>query len=79
MSVKQKPDGPFVVCVETGDYPASLQRWKIYRVLSDAEAAQHGQLRITDESGEDYLFPQQYFAFVDLPANLQELYIRSGA
>jgi hypothetical protein len=30
---------------------------KIYQVLPDEEAAQDGDLRVVDESGEDYLYP----------------------
>ena len=57
----------FVVCVKNRGYEASLERCKIYCVLSDAHAAKHGQIRITDESGEDYLYPQDFFAPIELP------------
>ena len=57
----------FVVCLETGDYPVSLERWKVYRVLQDAEVERHGQLRVIDESGEDYVYPEAWFAPVQLP------------
>lgn len=66
--------GRFAVCVDNRKYPASLERWKIYRVLSDRDAARHGQVRVVDESGEDYLFPATYFQFVELPASLRRLY-----
>ena len=68
----------FAVCIETGDYPASLQRWKIYRVLNDADAEQSGQLRVVDESGEDYLFPRGYFASIDLPRKIEDLYVNAA-
>ena len=45
----------FVVCVENSEYPASLELHKIYRALPDKDAAREGDLRIVDESGEDYL------------------------
>jgi hypothetical protein len=67
----------FAVCIETGDYPASLQRWKIYRVLDDIEATRLGQLRVVDESGDDYLFPTQYFARVDLSRELEDIYLKA--
>jgi len=51
----QRPN--FVVCVDNSDYPASLELHKIYRVLSDEDAAEDGDLRVVDESGEDYLYP----------------------
>ena len=55
------------ICVDNTDYPASLELRKIYRVLSDAEADRDGDLRVIDESGEDYLYPADYFVIVDFP------------
>lgn len=52
----------YAVCVDNGGYPASLELHKIYKVLPDGEAAKDGDLRIVDESGEDYLFPAACFA-----------------
>jgi hypothetical protein len=68
----------FAVCVETGDYPASLELWKIYRVIDDADAERHSQLRVVDESGEDYLYPHEYFRAIDLPRDLESLYRRQA-
>jgi predicted RNase H-like HicB family nuclease len=56
----------FALCLENAGYPASLERWKIYRFFEDADAATHGQVRVVDESGEDYLFPREYFAPIAL-------------
>lgn len=57
----------FVICVDNGEYPASLELHKIYRILPDKDAQADGDLRIIDESGEDYLFPADYFIPIDLP------------
>ncbi len=57
----------FVVCIKNKDYTASLELRKLYRVLSDPSAAKLGQLRVIDESGEDYLYPQDYFVPIHLP------------
>ena len=57
----------FVICVDNADYPASLERRKIYRVMADREALALGQIRVIDESGEDYLYPTSCFVEVDLP------------
>jgi len=57
----------FAVCVRNDGYAASLERRKLYQVLPDALASEHGQLRVIDESGEDYLYPQDYFLLVALP------------
>jgi hypothetical protein len=56
-----------MVCLRNDGYEVSLERLKIYAALPDADAARHGQVRIIDESGEDYLFPAKYFAAVELP------------
>jgi hypothetical protein len=56
-----------VVCVNNEDYPASLERRKIYVALRDAGAEKHGLLRIIDESGEDYLYPKSLFRAIALP------------
>jgi len=57
----------FVTCIDNGEYPASLELGKIYRALPDENAQANGDLRIIDESGEDYLFPSKYFIPVELP------------
>lgn len=58
----------FVVCIRNDGYEVSLERHKIYQVLSDRQATKHGQVRIIDESGEDYLYPADFFLRIDLPA-----------
>ncbi|HUE85388.1 MAG TPA: hypothetical protein VMO26_04855 [Vicinamibacterales bacterium] len=55
-----------MVCLRNDGYEVSLERRKIYAALPDADAARHGQVRIIDESGEDYLFPATYFAAIEL-------------
>ena len=52
----------FVVCVRNAGYEASLDCGKRYRLLPDAEAAGHRQVRIIDESAEDYLYPESCFS-----------------
>ena len=68
----------FVVCVNNDDYAASLELRKLYEVLPDEEATKHGQLRIIDESGEDYLYPESFFAPVALPALSEERILRAA-
>jgi len=53
--------------VRNKDYPASLELRKLYQVLSDENASKHHQLRVIDESGEDYLYPEDYFIPIKLP------------
>lgn len=57
----------FVVCLENEGYEVSLGRRKIYRVLPDLGAAKQRQIRVIDESGDDYLYPQRFFAPIELP------------
>jgi len=64
----------FAICVEIGEYEVTLQRWKVYPVLEDADAEKHHQIRVVDESGEDYLYPQDWFSTVDLPEPVASLY-----
>ena len=62
----------YVICVSNAGYEASLELRKLYRALSDPEAARHDRRRIVDESGDDYLYPAAYFVDVDLPASVRE-------
>ena len=62
----------FAVCVNNDGYPASLEMHKIYRVLPDEGAIADGDLRIVDESGEDYLYPAERFILLELPQAVEE-------
>lgn len=62
----------FMVCVRNPGYEASLEVRKIYEVLTDRVAERHHQIRVIDESGEDYLYPVDYFAPVRLPNETKE-------
>ena len=61
----------FAVCLKNTGYEASLEPRKIYEVVPDQEAERHRQLRVIDESGEDYLYPQSFFAAIELPQPLR--------
>jgi hypothetical protein len=58
-----------VVCIYNEDFKASLELQKPYRVIPDATAAEHGLLRVVDETGEDYLYPEEYFAPAEGPTS----------
>jgi len=62
----------FVVCIDNVKYPASLERWKLYRVIPDEKAAKLGMARIVDESGEDYLYPKSLFTRIAVPKSVRE-------
>jgi predicted RNA binding protein YcfA (HicA-like mRNA interferase family) len=60
------PAPRFAICIDNSEYSASLELHKVYRVLPDEEADLNGDLRIIDESGEDYLYPVDYFVLLDV-------------
>ncbi len=62
----------FAICVQNEGYPASLELWKVYRVLPDEKAAKHQLIRVVDESGEDYLYPESWFSPVKLPQAVEK-------
>ncbi len=61
-----------LICVENKGYRASLEKRKIYVSLTDPSAAKHGQVRVIDESGEDYLYPKSFFLPVTLPQSVRK-------
>ena len=68
----------FVVCIDNTGCPASLELHKIYRVVPDADARVDGDLRIIDESGEDYLYPASCFSPINLPPSVKKSLLRPG-
>jgi len=67
-----------VVCVRNEEYLASLEVRKIYETITDDEARQLGQLRVIDESGEDYLYPAELFIPIDLPKDAEQAVIAAA-
>lgn len=67
----------FAICIDNSEYPTSLELHKIYRVLLDEEAARDGDLRIIDESGEDYLYPAEYFVLIEVPRETERVLLDS--
>ena len=61
----------FVICIKNDD-AEDLELRKLYEVLPDRKAEQDGYLRVIDESGEDYLYPESYFVAIELPAAARE-------
>jgi hypothetical protein len=61
----------YVLCVRNEGYPSSLERRKLYPAIRDTAAAKQNLVRVVDESGEDYLYPADYFIAVRLPANVK--------
>jgi hypothetical protein len=57
----------FVICIANKGCSASLELRKIYQVIPDKNAGELNQKRVIDESGEDYLYPADFFVPVQLP------------
>ena len=72
-----KPQRQFALCIENRDCE-DLEKRKIYQVLPDKDAAKEGYLRIIDESGEDYVYPESYFILVVLPREAEEALSTAG-
>jgi hypothetical protein len=63
----------FALCIDNADYPTSLEARKLYEVLPNDETVPRGQVRVIDESGEDYLYPARYFRLLALPPSVERL------
>jgi hypothetical protein len=69
----------FAICVDNKEYPASLQLWKVYRVLPDEKGERHNNMiRVIDESGEDYLFSASYFVPIKLPRAVESALLEAA-
>lgn len=66
----------FAVCISNKGYAASLEVRKIYRLIPDKAGAKHGLVRVIDEMGEDYLFPEEYFISLTLPQSVEQAVFR---
>jgi hypothetical protein len=76
--MKKKTEPQFAVCIKNRDFPASLELRKIYRVVPDDAAAAHKQVRVIDESGEDYLYPAEYFVSIRLPQAVEKAVLQAS-
>jgi hypothetical protein len=68
----------FLICVDNTGYAASLERRKIYQAVADAAAARLRLTRIVDESGESYLYPEDLFVSVSLPAAVRKAVLQAA-
>ena len=62
----------FVLCIRN-DGCDDLELRKVYQVITDPVAAADGYIRVIDESGEDYLYPGDYFVPIELPTAAAKL------
>jgi hypothetical protein len=61
----------FAVCIHNGEYDVDLVVGKIYRVVKPKRNDRPSDIRVLDESGEDYLYPRDWFVPVELPLRAQ--------
>lgn len=67
-----------VICLDNSGYEVSLERRKIYVAVADAKANKLGQLRVVDESGEDYLYPAEMFVEAELPQSVRRAILQAA-
>jgi hypothetical protein len=79
MKRASKAKARFAVCVKNKGYEASLEVGKLYRVIPDERAEQHGYLRIVDESGEDYGYAASRFFAIDVPRPLERVLLKAAS
>lgn len=75
MSKRQNSTPRFAICVQTDDVDLLTPRM-VYQVLPDESAARSNYVRVIDNEGEDYLYPADYFVFVDLPREVERALLR---
>ena len=68
----------FAICVKNKNYATSLELRKVYQILADETAVKLRQIRVVDESGEDYLYPEEYFIPLQLPDSAEKAIRRAA-
>lgn len=68
----------FLICVDNKGYTVSLEKRKIYLALPDTDALKHGQVRVIDESGEDYLYPKSLFLPITVPQSVRKAILEAA-
>jgi hypothetical protein len=63
----------YVLCVDSGGYPESLEIRKVYPVVPDELAAARNYVRVIDETGEDYIYPEKLFVPIEVPRSCSAL------
>lgn len=67
-------ENQYAICIRNENYAASLEKWKLYITLPDEEAARHDMIRVIDESGEDYLYPSEFFTPIEVPESIKQIF-----
>jgi hypothetical protein len=72
---RKKKNAPYLLCINNDAYPMSLEVRKVYRRVADTAAAAHKFVRVIDESGEDYLYPEDLFVPIDVPSAAKQAFV----
>jgi len=75
---RKKEPARFAICVSNDGYPASLELRKVYRIVPDQVAATRHFVRVVDESGEDYLYPEDFFVPIDVPQAARDAFAQAS-
>ena len=67
----------FVICIKNQDCD-DLVLFKVYQVIADEKAAKSNYIRLIDESGEDYLYPADYFMSITLTEKIEQLILQAA-
>ena len=78
MERSRRKNPRFVACIDNSGYLASLELHKIYRVVPDPVAAQDGDIRVVDESREDYLYSADRFVEIAVPKTLERAILKAS-
>ncbi len=68
----------YVVCLSNEGYEASLEPRKLYVALGASSAEEPGFVRVVDESGEDYLYPDSLFEEIEVPRKVARALAKSA-
>jgi len=77
MTKKNNQEPKFAVCISSDD-PDLLTPCRIYQVLPDESAAKSNYIRVIDNEGEDYLYPADYFLFIELPREIEQALLKAA-
>ena len=77
MTKRQTSTPRFAICIYTDDADLLTPRM-IYQILPDDSAARSNYVRVIDNEGEDYLYPEDYFIFVDFPREIERALLRTS-
>jgi hypothetical protein len=67
----------FAICIKTDDADLLTPR-RIYQILPDDSAARSHYVRVIDNEGEDYLYPADYFIFMEFPHEVEQTLLQAS-